>query len=335
MRLSDLSYEEAKGKYYKRVKRIAEIRSDGKAYWKESSMEVDQYPSNRDEWKECDIKGIISNYPIYRKSKASGQIIKFTGLKEGTVVVRGNKGTSAEVGKYKDTWVKHTDTSIWDELTETELIPLEEPELGTKEYLEYWKDINKKLDVYIHVSYKNTDGTEYDRLNYTSPKGMTVCALDTWGRTGDLEDKAFSLTDEICPKITEYLDKYISGVDAIKEKESSVCEEHQPTNEIKENEMKETTKKQEEVAAAVKTIQDIFCNESKVEEVKTDLKKRKKITAILYGRDGAYNDTYYFDNKKQAKKLMQIPTNIGCTLVLHKETGTITTDIPLVETTTN
>ena len=52
-------------------------------------------------------------YPIYCKHKFSPQVVKFTSLKEGEVVVN-NK--SYKVGSNSTTWIKHTDINTWQQI---------------------------------------------------------------------------------------------------------------------------------------------------------------------------------------------------------------------------
>lgn len=52
------------------------------------------------------------NYPIYKKSKDYGTIIKFTDLQKGTYLT---KTTSYEIGDVNETLVKHTRTDFWED----------------------------------------------------------------------------------------------------------------------------------------------------------------------------------------------------------------------------
>jgi len=58
-------------------------------------------------------------YPIYRQGKAAKHIVEFTSLTEGTVVEQGKARTVYNMGYHNTTWVRHTDTTIWD--------PVEDP----------------------------------------------------------------------------------------------------------------------------------------------------------------------------------------------------------------
>jgi len=54
-------------------------------------------------------------YPIYKKSKINGCVVKFIGLYEGTVVKDTERSIRAnqEVGFSTYKWAKHTDSKIW------------------------------------------------------------------------------------------------------------------------------------------------------------------------------------------------------------------------------
>lgn len=54
-------------------------------------------------------------YPIYKKSKHTGIIVKFTSLTNGEVVHPDNRKHISSSG-----WIKHTDYSLWKDLTEEE-----------------------------------------------------------------------------------------------------------------------------------------------------------------------------------------------------------------------
>ena len=75
-----------------------------------------------------EIKEQEATYPIYKKSKSSGMVVKFTGLEDGVVVEAGD-GVYQE--GYKSTWKPHTDTSIWEHcrftVIKTKDIKLKEP----------------------------------------------------------------------------------------------------------------------------------------------------------------------------------------------------------------
>ena len=75
-----------------------------------------------------EIKEQEVTYPIYKKSKSSGMVVKFTGLEDGVVVEAGD-GVYKE--GYKSIWKPHTDTSIWEHcrfiVIKTKDIKLKEP----------------------------------------------------------------------------------------------------------------------------------------------------------------------------------------------------------------
>lgn len=75
-----------------------------------------------------EIKEQEATYPIYKKSKSSGMVVKFTGLEDGVVVEAGD-GVYQE--GYKSIWKPHTDTSIWEHcrftVIKTKDIKLKEP----------------------------------------------------------------------------------------------------------------------------------------------------------------------------------------------------------------
>ena len=58
-----------------------------------------------------EIKEQEATYPIYKKSKINGMVVKFTGLEDGVVVEAGN--SSFHQG-YKRSWVPHTNTNVWE-----------------------------------------------------------------------------------------------------------------------------------------------------------------------------------------------------------------------------
>jgi len=47
-------------------------------------------------------------YPIYKESKSTGLIVKFTSLREGVVVY---SDTNWEMGKKSENWIEHTDAN--------------------------------------------------------------------------------------------------------------------------------------------------------------------------------------------------------------------------------
>ena len=49
-------------------------------------------------------------YPIFKKSKITGLVVRFTGLKEGDVVISDTKWLA---GEHHDNFTPHTDTDVW------------------------------------------------------------------------------------------------------------------------------------------------------------------------------------------------------------------------------
>lgn len=52
-------------------------------------------------------------YPIYKKSKESGLVVKFTDVCNGEVVIKGN--SIWDVGHFSDIFVEHTDKQVWED----------------------------------------------------------------------------------------------------------------------------------------------------------------------------------------------------------------------------
>ena len=70
--------------------------------------------------------------------------------------------------------------------------------------------------------------------------------------------------------------------------------------------------------------------EDKLEpKVKSDYENRKKFTGVIYSHTGKYLTTVYANKEKQLHKIMQTPEYLGMTMVVHKATTEVTTDIPL------
>lgn len=76
---------------------------------------------------------------------------------------------------------------------------------------------------------------------------------------------------------------------------------------------------------------DVCKSTKKVKEL-TDLEASKQYNGIVYAPNGSYHASADFKSKKEAKKYMQQPAQLGKTLKLWKEECTITTNIPLIET---
>ena len=53
-------------------------------------------------------------YPIYKKARSDGSIVKFTGLKEG-VIVQKDIALMYPLGYTSDDWVEHTNTDEWED----------------------------------------------------------------------------------------------------------------------------------------------------------------------------------------------------------------------------
>lgn len=47
-------------------------------------------------------------YPIYKRSKGNGFVVKFTSLSIGTVIKEGNKSSNTRKGYYSNGWFGHT-----------------------------------------------------------------------------------------------------------------------------------------------------------------------------------------------------------------------------------
>lgn len=71
-------------------------------------------------------------YPIYAKSNNNGQVIRFTGLTEGTVVVKGGNINNMDVGEFSRQWAEHTNRKIWK--------IVENPQSNTNKMLKALKD---------------------------------------------------------------------------------------------------------------------------------------------------------------------------------------------------
>jgi len=98
---------------------------------------------------------------------------------------------------------------------------------------------------------------------------------------------------------------------------------------IKLTNQKETTMNSDKLA---KAIIDVCTPEVKTVKVKTDLQKRKKFSGVIYTTSGKYNTTVYSNSEKKLRKLMQLPHNLGMTMVTHEAKSVITTNIPVVTT---
>jgi hypothetical protein len=94
---------------------------------------------------------------------------------------------------------------------------------------------------------------------------------------------------------------------------------------------KEETMSKQEIEIKVNGT-TVGLTEPKPTKVKTDLESRSKFTGILYSIDGAYESTHYANKESKLIKLLQDPSNIGKTLIVHKAISTHTTKVPVVST---
>ena len=70
---------------------------------------------------------------------------------------------------------------------------------------------------------------------------------------------------------------------------------------------------------------------NEVAKVFTDLERRTKYTGELYGPDGKGRGILAFNKKSDAKKLLAVPSNLGCYIVLRKEVAVYTTVVPVIK----
>lgn len=71
-------------------------------------------------------------YPICAKSKNNGQVIRFTGLTEGAVVVKGRHPYNLDVGMFSKHFIDHTYRRTWE--------IVENPQSNTNKMLKALKD---------------------------------------------------------------------------------------------------------------------------------------------------------------------------------------------------
>jgi len=57
-------------------------------------------------------------YPLYKKSKFSGLIVRFDSLNSGTILDVGEHKGTYSVGQYIDDFNSHTSNSTWDDITD-------------------------------------------------------------------------------------------------------------------------------------------------------------------------------------------------------------------------
>ena len=62
-------------------------------------------------WEDCDYKEFT--YPIYKKSKTNGVVVKFTDLSCGFIIDRGN--SLMDINDYNNSWKSHTTESQWED----------------------------------------------------------------------------------------------------------------------------------------------------------------------------------------------------------------------------
>lgn len=56
----------------------------------------------------------VVDFPCLRRSRSSGQVVLFSGLREGTVLHPANTLAPDAVGCYSATWPLATDTNAWE-----------------------------------------------------------------------------------------------------------------------------------------------------------------------------------------------------------------------------
>jgi len=62
---------------------------------------------------ECSKQAV--EYPLFMRSREAGIIVKFTGLKKGTVAWKGNN-SDYNIGYTSNGWIEYTDTDTWEEV---------------------------------------------------------------------------------------------------------------------------------------------------------------------------------------------------------------------------
>ena len=97
-------------------------------------------------------------YPIYCKLKNSSFVVKFTGLREGEVII-------SNVGKLVDckstTWVSHTDTGVWKQLDVCEKTGFFDGQL-----VWCWGDVNTHVRELRFYDAKNKRTYRFDGNRY-------------------------------------------------------------------------------------------------------------------------------------------------------------------------
>ena len=56
-------------------------------------------------------------YPMWFKSKVDEVVVRFDNLDSGHVVAKCSNG-SYDVGVWSDYWIDHTDTDVWEDVTD-------------------------------------------------------------------------------------------------------------------------------------------------------------------------------------------------------------------------
>ena len=74
-------------------------------------------------------------YPIYKQHKSSKQIVKFTRLQTGTVVVKGREKHHDDVGFSSNEYIPHTHTGTW-----VDILFDEKAGIVDKQLCECWND---------------------------------------------------------------------------------------------------------------------------------------------------------------------------------------------------
>ena len=63
------------------------------------------------------------SYPMWFESLIDGAIVKFTAIKTGEIVTKGNQSRRYEVGYKGDKFIPHTDTTTWEKVEEPKPFP--------------------------------------------------------------------------------------------------------------------------------------------------------------------------------------------------------------------
>jgi hypothetical protein len=95
-------------------------------------------------------------YPIYMQYKHCSQVVEFTGLRSGIVVVKGNRSNSEEVGHFSVAWIPHTDDR-WQPIAFDE-----ERGIADKQLCECWDGDDTHRRVLKFYDVKNECSFSYD-----------------------------------------------------------------------------------------------------------------------------------------------------------------------------